>query len=105
MRRELQFEHLQLEHEARVRDLAHIESTERSNLRQEYQRIKTDISPRAYNEELNRLQERACKGTERWLLKDSSFAEWLDASKKSTRLCWLQGMPGAGALKMAPSAL
>ena len=96
MRREVQFNHLQEAHEARCRSLEHFESTKKVQQRQEYQAIKTDISPRSYDANLNWLQGRTCKETGGWLLKDPDFAKWLDFSQHSARLFWLQGIPGAG---------
>ena len=96
LRREVQFEHIQREHEARSRSLAHFEATENAHRRQEYRGIVADISPKVYDGKLNWLQGRTCIGTGNWLLRDATFIQWLKATEKSQRLLWLQGIPGAG---------
>ena len=97
MRNEVRLEHIQEEHCARLRALEHFESTERSHRRQEYQSIKTDISPRTYEDRLDWFHGRICEGTGKWLMKDATFAKWLDSSDTSTKVLWLEGIPGAGA--------
>jgi NACHT domain len=60
--------------------------------------LKTNISPQSYEHKLDWLHTRVCQGTGRWLLKDSTFARWLDITDASVKVLWLQGIPGAGAL-------
>ncbi|PMD44746.1 hypothetical protein L207DRAFT_552817 [Hyaloscypha variabilis F] len=96
MRNEVRLEHIREEYDARLRALEHFEKTERSHLRQEYNTIKEAISPRTYEDELYRIRGRICEGTGKWLLRDATFAEWIDGSEKPTKPIWLQGIPGAG---------
>jgi hypothetical protein len=96
MRNEVRLEHIRGEHEARLRSLEHFEMTEKSQRRQEYHNIKADISPKLYEGSLDWLHGRVCEGTGRWLMRDTTFTKWLDHSDISTRLVWLQGIPGAG---------
>lgn len=96
MRNEVRLEHIQAEYDFRVRALEHFERTERALQRQEYQNIKTNISPKTYEDKLDWLNVRRCAGTGKWLLKDSTFLRWLDTSDTSTKTLWLQGIPGAG---------
>lgn len=96
LRNEVRLEHIQAEHDARARALEHFESTEKSHRRLEYQCIKADVSPKAYNATFEHLHGRIWTGTGRWLIKDPIFTEWLDVSKGSPNLLWLQGIPGAG---------
>lgn len=91
IRKEVNFEHILQEYEARQRALQHFESTEISHQKQEYLGIKTDISPRAYV-----LRDDVYQGTGKWLMRNPNFRKWLDFQDKSTRLLWLQGIPGAG---------
>src|SRR2546421_2826814 len=83
MRNEVRLEHIQEEHQARIRALEHFERTETFHLRQEYQSIKTDISPRTYGDRLDWFHGRICEGTGRWLMRDATFAKWLDISDTS----------------------
>ncbi|MCJ1311345.1 hypothetical protein MMC25_005016 [Agyrium rufum] len=96
MRKEVQLEHIQQEHKARLRAFDHYESTAQAQQLQEYYSIKTDISPATYDDTLYRLRSKMCEGTGKWLLKDQTFIKWLDPTDKSIRFLWLQGIPGAG---------
>ncbi|KAI0379623.1 NACHT domain protein [Hypomontagnella monticulosa] len=96
MRNEVQLEHIQREHEARLRQLEHFEKMERDNLRGEYERIKTGISPKSFDDTFYRLSGQTYEGTGKWLLEDAAFTKWLDISDSSSRVLWLQGIPGAG---------
>ena len=96
MRRSVQFEHIQQEHEARLRSLEHFESTSKAHRNQEFCSIRTDISPQTYDARLNWLRGRTCARTGKWLLTDAVFRKWTNVSEKSVRLLWLQGIPGAG---------
>lgn len=97
MRNEVRLEHIQEEHGARLRALEHFERTEKYHQRQEYQHIRADISPEMYEDKYYYLQARICEGTGKWLMRDAVFAKWLDISEISTKMLWLQGIPGAGA--------
>ncbi len=96
LRKEVQFQHIQQEHDLRLRSLAHFESTEKAARYQEYRSIQIDISPSTFDAKLNSLRTRACEGTASWLFKDEIFTKWLNLSDMLTRLLWLQGIPGAG---------
>jgi hypothetical protein len=96
LRKEAQFEHIQQEHEARVRSLEHFESVEKAHQLQEYRGLRTEISPQTYDDKLDRLRGQLCSGTGKWLLKDDTFTKWLNASDSSVRLIWIHGIPGAG---------
>lgn len=99
MRKEVSLEHIRAEHDFRLRSLEHFKTTERSHRRQEYHTIKTDISPKTSEDKLDWFHGRVCEGTGRWLMRDTTFAKWLDSSDTSTRIVWLQGIPGAGVSK------
>lgn len=92
MRNEVRLEHIQQEHEARIRAFKHFEEMA-------YHRIKADVSPIYFDEELDRVRSQICSGTGKWLIKDSAFRDWLDGTDKPTRILWLQGIPGAGLFK------
>jgi hypothetical protein len=96
LRREVRLEHIQEAHSAQQQALEHYEKTEKSFRRQEYQSIRTNIAPRAYEDRLNTFQARLCQGTGRWLLRDETFVKWLDMTDQSLKVLWLQGIPGAG---------
>lgn len=96
MRNEVRLEHIQAEHTARLRALEHFERTERSHRQQEYHTIETGISPTKYDTKLDWLHGRVCEGTGRWLMNDPIFVKWLDPQDTSSKVLWLQGIPGAG---------
>lgn len=96
MRNEVRLEHIRDEHDLRLRALEHFEKTEKSNRQQEFHIIKTDISPKFYDDKLDWLYGRICEGTGKWLLRDSTFTKWLDVADVSTNIVWLEGIPGAG---------
>ena len=96
MRNEVRLEHIQEEHHARLRALEHFEKTEKHHQRQEYQYIKADISPKMYEDKYYYIHARICGGTAKWLMGDAVFSKWLDISDTSTKILWLQGIPGAG---------
>lgn len=96
MRNEVQLEHIQEENRARLRSLEHFEATEKAHRKQEYWSIRTDVSPKTYESRLDWFHGRFCTGTDKWLKKDTTFARWIDSSDTSTKVLWLQGIPGAG---------
>ena len=96
MRKEVRLEHIREEHDTRLRSLEHFKTSERSYQLQEYYTIKTDISPKSYEDKLDWYHGRVCKGTWKWLMRDGTFTKWLSSSDTTTRILWLQGIPGAG---------
>lgn len=96
MRNEVRLEHIREEHDARLKSLEHFKNTERAHRLQEFHAIKTDISPRSYDDRLNWYHGRVCEGTGTWLLKDELFKQWLDTVDGTAKVLWLQGIPGAG---------
>ncbi|MCJ1267692.1 hypothetical protein MMC22_007578 [Lobaria immixta] len=96
MRNEVRLEHIREEHDARLRALEHFEESEKSNRQREYHTIKIAISPKFYDDKLDWVYGRICEGTGKWLMGDSTFAKWLDVADLSTKIIWLQGIPGAG---------
>ena len=100
LRREVGLEHIQEAHNAQQQALKHYEKTEKSSRRQEFHSLKIDISPRTYGDRLDSFHARVCRGTGRWLLRDETFAKWLDKEDASIKVLWLQGIPGAGMCKI-----
>ncbi|PKK48953.1 hypothetical protein CI102_7960 [Trichoderma harzianum] len=105
MRNKVRLEHLREEYEHRQRAFDHFEATQKSNMRQEYNIVKTDISPRFYDAELYRIRGQVCKGTGNWLKQASDFKKWLNGDDDSTRILWLCGIPGAGKTHLAAMAI
>ncbi|KAK8037815.1 Nacht domain protein [Apiospora marii] len=103
LRNEVRLEHIEREHEARVRAMKHFEEEARRRQHEEFHRIKTDASPKLYIDRFLELQGRFCKGTEKWLLDDPTFQQWKDISSTTSNILWLQGIPGAGKTFIASS--
>lgn len=102
MRTEVRLEHIRAEHDARLQAREHFEKTEKNNTQQEYHIIETAISPKFYDDKLDWIYGRVCEHSGKWLLGDSTFARWLDVTDVSTKIVWLQGIPGAGRPKLLP---
>jgi hypothetical protein len=96
MSNEVNLEHIREAHDARIKALDHYERTREFQDRQDFIGVETHISPRLYGSELDWLHINICEGTGRWLQKEKAFCTWLDPEDTSTRLLWLQGIPGAG---------
>lgn len=101
LRNEVRLEHIEREHEARVRAMKHFEEEEVRRQHEEFHRVKTDVSLRLYDERFRELQARVCKGTEKWLLDDPAFQKWKDMSSTTSNILWLQGIPGAGTFHLS----
>lgn len=99
MRSEVRLEHIRGEHDDRLRNLEHFEKTERSHRQQEYYNIKTATSPEFYDKKLDWIYGRICEGSGKWVMRNSTFAKWKDFKDVSTKILWLQGIPGAGLSK------
>ena len=99
MRSEVRLEHIRGEHDDRLRNLEHFQKTERSQRQQEYHNIKIAISPEFYDKRLDWIYGRICKGSGKWLVRDSTFIKWKNVTDVSTKILWLQGIPGAGLVK------
>lgn len=96
LRSEVRLEHIREEHDARLRALEHFEKTEKNHRQQEYKQIQTSISPASYDAKLDWIYARICEGTGKWLLEDERFSKWSGCNDPSSKVLWLQGIPGAG---------
>lgn len=96
MRTEISLEHIQQEHEFRKHALDRFKCQARETRLQEFDRIKTSLKPREYNESLYQLGGERSSGTGNWLFSNRSFTQWFDMSQGEFRILWLKGIPGAG---------
>ncbi|GAQ07430.1 hypothetical protein ALT_4751 [Aspergillus lentulus] len=96
MRNEVRLEHIREEHDTRLRAFEHFKNAEKSHRLQRFYAIKADMSPRMYDDKLNWYHSRVCEGTGTWLFKDDVVKDWLNINNGSSRVVWLQGIPGAG---------
>ncbi|GFF58975.1 hypothetical protein IFM62136_03997 [Aspergillus lentulus] len=96
MRNEVRLEHIREEHDTRLRAFEHFKNAEKSHRLQRFYAIKADMSPRMYDDKLNWYHSRVCEGTGTWLFKDDVVKDWLNINNGSSRVVWLQGIPGSG---------
>ncbi|KAH1932003.1 hypothetical protein KXV48_007907 [Aspergillus fumigatus] len=96
MRNEVRLEHIREEHDTRLKAFEHFKNAEKSHRLQQFYAIKADMSPRMYDDKLNWYHSRVCEGTITWLFRDDVIKDWFDVSNGTSKVVWLQGIPGAG---------
>lgn len=96
MRTEISLEHIHQEYEFRKTALDQFRKHAIETRRQDFDRIRTSLRPREYNESLYELRAERSSGTGNWLFSSKAFNEWLDDSHGESRVLWLKGIPGAG---------
>jgi hypothetical protein len=96
LRDEVNLEHISEAHQARVIDFDRWAKTFEFQARQNYNEVETFISPKLYDDELDRFRRNLCERTGHWIQRDKAISKWLDPNDATIRLVWLQGIPGAG---------
>jgi hypothetical protein len=96
---EVSLDHLREAHEAHRRALAHFEKKAKFHWLQEYHNFKSTISPKSYDDKLDSFNRLVREGSRDWLMRNSTFIEWLDATNRAINVLWLKGKPGSGLLK------
>lgn len=88
--------HIVEAHAARQRDLQEFERQHEFRQRQDLEAVKSSLSPVIYDRDLQRLK--ACRVVRSgdWLSDQEEYNHWIDSSNETSRLLWLQGIPGAG---------
>lgn len=81
---------------ARARALKEYEKSERETERRDFEACKLSLSPRLYDQEMERMEKGCCKNTCAWLDRDEDFETWFSSRKRSSAFLWLSGIPGAG---------
>lgn len=105
MRNEVRLENIRHEYELREKALEHFERTEAADQRAEYGRIREDIKPQCYEDQLASYRSRICRGTGAWLFRDASFKQWFDPTNTTIKMLWLRGIPGAGKSYLTTSVI
>lgn len=98
MHDEVEMAHIAEADTARKLALQEYERAHESQDRQEFSSVISSLNPSLYDKELERLSADCSAGTGGWLAGHSPYMKWLDASDDSSRLFWVQGIPGAGTL-------
>lgn len=96
MRTEISLESIHQEYVFRNNALERFKKDARETLRQEFDRIKTSLRLREYNESLYQLRGERSSDTGNWLFSSREFTEWDHNSQGDSRVLWLKGIPGAG---------
>lgn len=99
MRIEISLEHIHQEYEFRKNAMKDYKKQARESGQQEFNRIKTSLRPREYHDTLYELRGVRSSGTGSWLLRNNSYTECFDNLQGTSRVLWLQGIPGAGMKK------
>ena len=96
MTEEVTLEHITDARKAQIADIDRWQKAFEFQEQQNFRNIEAYISPKLYDDELDRLQRAVCERTGRWLNKEQALKYWFDPNDDTTRLVWLQGIPGAG---------
>ena len=65
---------------------------------QQFESLKTSLSPRLYDDELERISERSCRNTNQWVYQEDVICKWCSCNGDNVPILWLNGIPGAGKL-------
>lgn len=84
--------------EGRKLALQEYERAHESEDRRALDSVISSLNPVLYDKDLERLSSNCAVGTGHWLSGNSSYIKWRDAVDDSSRLFWIQGIPGAGKL-------
>lgn len=101
MTEEVNLENISEAHRARITDMDRWQRNFEFQEWQNFSSVESYISPKLYDDELDKLQRTICERTGRWLQKEQTLKDWFDPNDESTRMVWLQGIPGAGTSKFA----
>lgn len=82
--------------EGRKLALQEYERAHESEDRRALDSVTSSLNPVLYDKDLERLSSNCAVGTGHWLSGNSSYIKWRDAVDDSSRLFWIQGIPGAG---------
>ncbi|KAK7698936.1 hypothetical protein SLS57_012494 [Botryosphaeria dothidea] len=82
--------------EGRKLALQEYERAHESEDRRALDSVISSLNPVLYDKDLERLSSNCAVGTGHWLSGNSSYIKWRDAVDDSSRLFWIQGIPGAG---------
>lgn len=85
-------------HAARQRAFKEFERQHQFRQSQDLEAVKSSLSPALYDRDLQRLKTCRIVGSGDWLFSQKEYNTWIDVSDKTSRLLWLQGIPGAGKL-------
>jgi hypothetical protein len=91
-------------HEARQRAFEEFERQHAFRQRQDFEAVRSSLNPVLYDSALERLKARRVVRSGSWLSSQEEYNHWLEPSNKTSRLLWLQGIPGAGMLSRSSDA-
>ncbi|KAK6225175.1 nacht domain protein [Colletotrichum tabaci] len=85
--------------------LKSFESQYEFQIRQDFEAVMGLLSPRLYDEDLERFRRTANLKSGDWLQEHDHYKEWSDVQNRSCRVLWLQGIPGAGKTFLSSSVV
>jgi hypothetical protein len=91
-------------HAARIRAYEEYERAQNFQQRQQFEIVKSSLSPKLYDVDLDNLQRQSYGDAGQWLDDEEDFRKWSDPNDESARLLWLEGIPGAGAIFLITEA-
>jgi hypothetical protein len=96
MNSEVTLENVVQAYEARRRAYQESERTHDFQEWQNFECVRTAISPYLYDNDLEALSRECQVESGQWLEEEDDFKKWSDPNDQSSRVFWLQGIPGAG---------
>jgi hypothetical protein len=82
--------------EARAEAMAKYKRDEEFQQRQDLATVRQLLSPKLYDEELERFQKLRSPNSGKWIESDDTFNSWFSSGNTSERVLWVEGIPGAG---------
>ncbi|KAJ6151093.1 NACHT nucleoside triphosphatase [Penicillium chermesinum] len=95
LRDEVDIEHISEAYRARELDFDRWARTFEFQARQDFNELQNFISPKLYDDDQDRFQSNLCERTGSWIQRHKIMSKWFNPDDTSTRLVWLQGIPGA----------
>ncbi|KAJ0114753.1 hypothetical protein J7T55_004494 [Diaporthe amygdali] len=92
-------------HVARQRAFEEFERQHDFRQRQDLEAVKFSLSPALYDRDLQHLKSHRVVRSGDWLLDQEEYTLWTNPSHKTSRLLWLQGIPGAGKTFLSSSII
>lgn len=82
--------------EARAEAMAKYKRDEEFQQRQDLATVRQLLSPKLYDEELEKFRKLRSPNSGKWIESDDTFNSWFSSGNTSERVLWVEGIPGAG---------
>jgi hypothetical protein len=81
---------------AHAEALKNCERDEEFQRRQDFATVEQSLSPKLYDDDLERFRKHRSPDSGKWIEKNEEFCTWFNASNKPKQVLWIRGIPGAG---------